>query len=85
MEVVNLRKVYRERTVEVVAVDSVSLALRAGEMVAVVGPSGSGKTTLLSMMGFLLVPTAGTIRLLGEPIDATRESALPRLRRRRHS
>jgi putative ABC transport system ATP-binding protein len=82
MEAADLRKVYREGPAEVVAVDSVSLTLRAGEMVAVVGPSGSGKTTLLSMLGFLLVPTAGTIRLLGEPVDATRESALPRLRRR---
>ncbi len=81
MEVENLRKVYRERNQEVVAVDAVSLALRPGEILAVVGPSGSGKTTLLSMMGFLLVPTAGTIRLLGQPADVTRESALPRLRR----
>ncbi len=81
MEVENLRKVYREGRVEVVAVDSVSLSLRAREMVAVLGPSGSGKTTLLSMMGFLLVPTAGTICLLGQPVDATRQSALPRLRR----
>ncbi len=81
IEVGDLRKVYREGTLEVVAVDSVSLALRAGEIVAVVGPSGSGKTTLLSMMGFLLVPTAGAIRLRGEEVPAHRESVLPRLRR----
>ncbi len=81
IEVMELRKVYRQGRVEVVAVDSVSLSLRAGEMVAVVGPSGSGKTTLLSMMGFLLAPTAGAIHLLGQPVDATRESGLPRLRR----
>jgi putative ABC transport system ATP-binding protein len=81
MEVKNLRKVYREGKMEVVAVDSISLTLRGGEMVAVLGPSGSGKTTLLSMMGFLLTPTAGTITLLGQRVDTHCESALPRLRR----
>jgi putative ABC transport system ATP-binding protein len=81
MQADNLRKVYREGKVEVIAVDSVSLALRAMEMVAVVGPSGSGKTTLLSMMGFLLTPTAGTIRLLDQRVDTKCEAALPRLRR----
>ena len=81
MDVKNLRKVYREGKMEVVAVDSVSLTLRAGEMVAVLGPSGSGKTTLLSMMGFLVTPTAGTLTLLGERVDTGREAALPQLRR----
>jgi len=82
MRVESLRKVYREGRIEVVAVDGVTLSLQAGEMVAVVGPSGSGKTTLLSMMGFLLVPTSGTIRLLGQRIETNQESILPALRRR---
>ncbi len=81
MHVENLRKQYRDGKVEVTAVDSVSLTLHAREMVAVVGPSGSGKTTLLSMMGFLLTPTSGTIRLMGQRVDTTCEAALPRLRR----
>ena len=82
MAVENLRKVYREGRVEVVAVNGVTLSLQAGEMIAVVGPSGSGKTTLLSMMGFLLVPTSGTIRLLGRPVETKQESMLPALRRK---
>ncbi len=81
MQVENLRKQYRDGKVEVIAVQSVSLTLHAREMVAVVGPSGSGKTTLLSMMGFLLTPTSGTIRLMDQRVDTKLEAALPRLRR----
>lgn len=44
------------------------LAVAAGEMVALVGGSGSGKTTLLRQMIGLLVPTAGEIRMFGEPL-----------------
>ena len=81
MQVENLRKLYRDGKVEVIAVHSVSLTLHAREMVAVVGPSGSGKTTLLSMMGFLLTPTSGSIRLMDKRVDTNCEAALPRLRR----
>ena len=81
MQVENLRKQYHDGKVEVIAVQSVSLTLHAREMVAVVGPSGSGKTTLLSMMGFLLTPTSGTIRLMDQRVDTKYEATLPRLRR----
>jgi putative ABC transport system ATP-binding protein len=47
------------------ALAGVSLAVRAGELTAVVGPSGSGKTTLLHLMGTLDRPTNGTVRVTG--------------------
>ena len=49
-----------------------SLAIEAGELVAVVGASGSGKSTMLSIMGTLDDPTSGTVL-----IDGTDAAALP--------
>lgn len=44
----------------------VSLAMTAGQMLAIVGPSGSGKSTLLNIVGTLDRPTRGTVRIDGE-------------------
>ncbi len=58
-----------------------NLEIAAGEIVALVGGSGSGKTTLLRQIIGLVAPTAGEIRLFGEPLfggDVLRERALRR-------
>ena len=69
LDVKNLRKTFQEGPVIVEAVRNVSLAVNAGEIVAIMGPSGSGKTTLLSMMGCILRPTAGEIWIEGKRIQ----------------
>jgi NitT/TauT family transport system ATP-binding protein len=49
------------------ALDDVSFAISAGSFVAIVGPSGCGKSTLLNIVAGLLAPSAGTVRVDGEP------------------
>ena len=47
------------------AVKGASLTLIPGELTLLMGPSGSGKTTLLSILGCILTPTSGTLRIAG--------------------
>ncbi|GAB7192827.1 ABC transporter ATP-binding protein [Kineococcus sp. NUM-3379] len=50
------------------ALDSFTLDVRPGELLALVGPSGCGKSTLLDLLGGLTAPTSGQILLDGEPV-----------------
>ncbi len=59
----------------------VSVDVFEGECIMLVGPSGSGKTTLLSILGCVLRPDSGTIKLFGEDVSALSEDELPRVRR----
>jgi ABC-2 type transport system ATP-binding protein len=52
---------------ELLAVDGVDLTVAGGEVVGLIGANGSGKTTLIRMLLGLLAPTAGRVRLFGEP------------------
>lgn len=67
----------RSRKEEFLAVDQVSLKAEPGEIVGILGPNGAGKTTLLRMLGMLMSPTSGQVRLTDEnnvPIeDLTRK------------
>jgi ABC-2 type transport system ATP-binding protein len=56
---------FRRRTKEVAAVDSISFDVAPGEIVGFLGPNGAGKTTALKMLSGLLHPTSGDVHVLG--------------------
>jgi ABC-type lipoprotein export system ATPase subunit len=66
IELIDVRKYYGKGETTVKAVDGVSVTVDNGEFISVVGRSGSGKTTLLDVIGLLMRPTTGTIRIDGE-------------------
>lgn len=63
-----LAKHYGDGETRVDALKAVDLDLWSGEVVGLVGPSGSGKTTLLNLVGCIVEPSAGTLRLDGETV-----------------
>jgi putative ABC transport system ATP-binding protein len=77
-----LTKTFGEGRTLVRAVDGVSFETDAGEIALIMGPSGSGKTTLLTMVGCLLRPDAGQVRIAGTAVSALPPAELPRIRRR---
>ena len=56
--------------------------MERGELVGLVGPSGAGKTTLLRLIGGALLPTAGTLAVLGRDVRGLAPAEMRRLRRR---
>lgn len=67
-----IRQGKKSKKEEFLAVDHVSLNAKAGEIVGILGPNGAGKTTLLRMLGMLMTPTEGEVRLTdlaGEQIE----------------
>jgi putative ABC transport system ATP-binding protein len=74
-------KVYGTGAGQVAAVRHASMAVQRGELVLLMGPSGSGKTTLLSIMGCMLKPSSGRVKVAGQDVTALGEDALPFIRR----
>ena len=81
VEGIDLVKVLGKGAGQVQALKGVSLSLACGQLTLLMGPSGSGKTTLLSVLGCMLTPDAGTVRVLGHSTTDARPGALARLRR----
>ena len=65
-----------------IIIHDVSLTVPRGKIVAIMGPSGSGKTTLLQLIGGLLSPASGEVRVDGQVIHRVSKKTLYRARRK---
>jgi putative ABC transport system ATP-binding protein len=81
LEAVDVVKHLGDGAAQVQALKGVSLSLTGGELTLLMGPSGSGKTTLLSILGCMLTPTNGTVRVRGQSTAGAAPEDLARLRR----
>jgi ABC-2 type transport system ATP-binding protein len=64
---------------DVLAVDETTFEIEAGSVVALLGGNGAGKTTTLAMLLGLLLPSSGTVEILGVDMVRHRHRVLPRL------
>lgn len=73
LEVSDVIHHYGSGDAAVQALRGISISVDRGEVVLVVGPSGGGKTTALLVMGLLLTPDSGTVRVGGQDVGALSE------------
>ncbi|HAI85405.1 MAG TPA: macrolide ABC transporter ATP-binding protein [Firmicutes bacterium] len=79
----NITKVYAMGSVEVRALDGVSLEISEGDYVCIMGPSGSGKSTLMHIIGCLDRPSSGRYYLCGQDVSQLDSTELAHIRNRR--
>jgi putative ABC transport system ATP-binding protein len=82
LQVRAITKTYQTGAAASHALNGVNLDLHSGEIMMLMGPSGSGKTTLISIMGCILRPTSGSLKIGGQEVTALREKQLPGIRLR---
>lgn len=81
IEIRDLKKTYRLGGVDVPALRGVSLSVPAGEFMAVLGPSGSGKSTLFHIIGGMLAPSSGSVRIAGMELSSLSDAQRTELRK----
>ena len=81
----NVTKIYEmgDGTIQVSALNGISLDIQNGEYVAIMGASGSGKSTLMNIIGCLDVPTQGTYHIDGQAVEAMSNDRLADIRSRK--
>ncbi len=80
IELNNISKVYRTKTIETVALNKINLKIDKGEFLSIMGPSGCGKSTLLNIMGLLDEPSEGEININQNAIQDYKSKALAHFR-----
>ena len=76
----NLRKTYSKRGKRVEALKGVSFNIHKGEFVGITGASGSGKSTLINILGGLLRPSEGTLKISGRDVYQMKDKELSSFR-----
>ncbi len=80
IDIHDISKIYQMGSVEVAALQNVSLTVSQGEMLAIMGPSGSGKSTMMNILGCLDVATSGQYVLEGEDVGQMNDNQLAEIR-----
>ena len=78
-----IRKIYGDRSNQVVALDGIDLSVSRGEFVAIIGSSGSGKSTLLHILGSVDKPTEGKVTIDGTDLSKLNRTQAAIFRRRK--
>jgi lipoprotein-releasing system ATP-binding protein len=81
LELRGVRRIFKQAGTELVVLNGIGLAVRPGEVVALVGPSGAGKSTLLHVAGLLERPDAGTVLIGTEDCGRLNDERRTLLRR----
>ena len=82
IELTNVSKRYRHRRRTVKVLNNVNLKIKMGECVCIRAPSGTGKTTLLNIIGGMLAPTTGTVKVNDATLTALPQHFLSEYRRK---
>ena len=80
IELEKVSKLYNDGGRLIFAANEIDLKIQKGDFVSIVGPSGSGKTTFLSLIGCLVTPSSGTIKLDGKATSSLNDDELSVLR-----
>jgi len=83
IQISRISKIYKNDSVETIALDEVSFEIKKGEFAAIMGPSGSGKSTLMHILGALDLPTSGRYTLDGEDVSKLEDDQLADIRNRK--
>lgn len=75
-------KIYKTKSVEVVALRGLNLRVNEGEVISIMGPSGCGKTTLLNVIGAIDTPSAGKVVVMDHDLSMKTPDELVEFRRK---